>query len=79
MPDNIEDLDNYILNFIEDEEIEEDDFDFFDFLLVLAFFEATIFTAQLQSSIERLQFEGLTDLQIKQRIRTQYNNKTGFL
>jgi len=77
MPDNIEDLDNYILNFIEDEEIEEDDFDFFDFLLVLAFFEATIFTAQLQSSIERLQFEGLTNPQIKQRIRTQYNNKTG--
>ena len=77
MPDNIEDLDSYILNFIESEEIEEDDFDFFDFLLTLAFFEATIFASQLQSSIERLQFEGLTDTQIKQRIRTQYNNKTG--
>ena len=37
----------------------------------------TIFTANIQSSIERLQFEGLTNPQIKQRLSTQYNNKTG--
>ena len=54
MPDNIEDLDEYLNNFIETEEIEEDDFDFFDLLLTLAFFEVTIFVATLESTIERL-------------------------
>ena len=77
MPDNIEELDSYISNFLGNEEIDEDEFDFFDFLLTLAFFEVTIFTANIQSSIERLQFEGLTNPQIKQRLSTQYNNKTG--
>ena len=77
MPDNIEELDSYISNFLETEDIEEDDFDFFDFLLTLAFFEVAIFTANIQSSIERLQFEGLTNSQIKQRLNTQYTNRTG--
>ena len=77
MPDNIEDLDLYISNFLEKEEIEEDDFDFFDFLTTIAFLEVTVFTARIESSIERLQYEGLTNPQIKERIRTQYNNKTG--
>ena len=77
MPDNIEELDSYISNFLETEEIEEDDFDFFDFLLTLAFFEVAIFTANIQSSIERLQFEGLTNPQIKQRLSDQYTNRTG--
>ena len=77
MPDKIEELDSYISNFLGNEEIDEDEFDFFDFLLTLAFFEVTIFTANIQSSIERLQFEGLTDPQIKDRIRTQYQGKTG--
>ena len=77
MPDNIEDLDSYLETFLGKEEIEQDDFDFFDYLFVLALFEVTIFTATLQSSIERLQFEGLTNPQIRERIKTQYNNKTG--
>ena len=77
MPDNIEDLEQYLDDLIEEEEIEDNDFDFFDLLLTLAFFEVTIFVATLESTIERLQFEGLTNPQIKQRIKTQYNNKTG--
>ena len=77
MPDNIEELDDYVNDFLESEEVSDEDLDFFDFLLGLAFFEVTVFTAQLQSSIERLQFEGLTNPQIKQRISTQYNNRTG--
>ena len=77
MPDNIEDLDQYLDNLIEEEEIDEEGFDFFDLLLTLAFFEVAIFVATLESTIERLQFEGLTNPQIKQRIKTQYNNKTG--
>ena len=77
MADNIEDLDAYLETFLGKEEITQDEFDFFDYLFVLALFEVSIFTATLQSSIERLQFEGLTDPQIKQRIRTQYQGKTG--
>ena len=77
MPDNIEDLDQYLDNLIEEEEIDEEGFDFFDLLLTLAFFEVAIFVATLESTIERLQFEGLTNPQIKQRIKTQYNTKTG--
>ena len=77
MPDNIEDLDSYLETFLGQEEIEQDDFDFFDYLFALALFEVTVFTANLQSSIERLQFEGLTNPQIKDRIRTQYQGKTG--
>ena len=77
MADKAEELDLYIDNFLKQEEMEEDDFDFFDYLLTLAFFEATIFASSLQSSIERLQFEGLTDSQVKTRINTQYRNKTG--
>ena len=59
------------------EEVDQNDFDFFDYLFVLALFEVSIFTASLQSSIERLQFEGLTDPQIRQRIKAQYQGKTG--
>ena len=77
MPDNIEDLDEYLNNFIETEEIEEDDFDFFDLLLTLAFFEVTIFVATLESTIERLQFEGLTNPQIKTRLGDQFRSGTG--
>ena len=77
MADNIEDLDQYIDNFIENNDVQEDDYDFFDFLLTLAFLDVAVFTAQLTSSIQRLQFEGLTNPQIKERIRTQYNNRTG--
>ena len=77
MADKAEELDLYIDNFLKQEEMEEDDFDFFDYLLTLAFFEVTIFASSLQSSIERLQFEGLTDSQVKTRINTQYRNKTG--
>ena len=77
MADSREELELYIDNFLKTEEVEDDELDFFDFLIGLAVFEVAIFTAGLQSSIERLQFEGLTDPQIKQRISTQYNNKTG--
>ena len=77
MPDNIDDLDAYLETFLGKEEVDQDDFDFFDYLFVLALFEVSIFTATLQSSIERLQFEGLTDPQIRQRIKAQYQGKTG--
>ena len=53
MADNIEDLDQYIDNFIENNDIQEDDYDFFDFLLTLAFLDVAVFTAQLTSSIQR--------------------------
>ena len=53
MADNIEDLDLYIENFLQNENVEEDDFDFFDFLTTIAFLEVAVFTAQLKTTIER--------------------------
>ena len=77
MADNIEELGDFLDTFMDQEDIGDEDMDFFDYLFVLGLFEASIFTASLQSSIERLQFEGLSDPQIKQRIRTQFQNRTG--
>jgi len=74
MPNNIdeilEDLENT-------EEVTEDDIDFFEYLLLLSLFEVDIFTATLESTISRLNFEGLSETEIKSRLRNDLTNKVG--
>jgi len=70
-------IDDYLETFLSENDVTEDDIDFFEFLLALSLFEVAIFSATLESAIERMIFEGLTQKQISTRIAEQMRNKTG--
>ena len=59
------------------EEVQDNDIDFFEYLLLLSLFEVDIFSATLESTISRLQFEGLSETDIKSRLRNDLTNKVG--
>ena len=66
----LEDLENT-------EEVDDNDIDFFEYLLLLSLFEVDIFTSTLESTISRLNFEGLSETEIKSRLRNDLTNKVG--
>ena len=59
------------------EEVEDNDINFFEYLLLLSLFEVEIFAATLESTISRLNFEGLSETEIKSRLRNDLTNKVG--
>ena len=70
-------IDDYLETFFGENDVTEDDIDFLEFLIGLTLFEVAIFSAHLESTIERMQFEGLTQTQITSRISEQLTNTTG--
>jgi len=70
-------IDDYLETVISENDVTQDDIDFLEFLFALTLFEVAIFTANINSFIERMDFEGLSQAQIELRIESQIVNKLG--
>lgn len=73
----IEELDDYVIDVLGLEDADDDDIDFFESLMDIVALETAAFTANLESTILRLQLDGLEEEDIKDRLEELFDNDIG--